>query len=393
MIRQAIGVLLAGSLLAGCATIRTEHGASASGGEGLEYGLPLGEFKLSLVEDEGEVAATLDGPFPVKDSSARYRTAIPSSWISNNDFTIDVNERGLLSSFAGYSEGRLGEIAETLAKSIAYQSAGERQTEPFYTQRFLLGEVDQVVTDANKALSKRKDTVCRETPSSGRCKSLRAKLTEGFINLDAVVLGSRHVPHTMTTPTKPRTGRVGNVLYYRPLKSVRLDLGLGGDRKNSFTFQVPDETQTNWVRVTGGVFAKQEYDYIFADGVLMKDHRIVRNEVEGLVNVPLRVAKAIIAAPAEALKDKQAVIEAQTEYLEKTKELAKQIAEAKAACAEVDKVCQDLPYRSLTVSTEDKVPDAIASNKTTPGNQTPGNAAGTEHSSGDQQDDDDGAGL
>ena len=366
---------------AGCATVRTEV-ASAPGGEGVEYALPTSEFVLEIKEADGEVVATLSGPYVAADNAAKYRSTLLASAVSTNDFTIVVNEHGLLSSFAGSSEGKLTDIAVALAKTIAYQAGGQQAAEPFFNRHFRLGEMAAAKLAANQALKAHIESVCRLTAEKGkpsqRCKTLQdlviAAASGGLIEIEGTDYYSNANAASQTAACnggKCPSGKA-NVLYYRPLKSVRIAVKMGNGNESSGIFTIPDESRTNWVRVSGGVFAKQEYTYTFADGVLTNYHRIARNEVEGLVTLPLAVAKAIVAAPVEALNDRKNTVQAQTEYLKQVKALADASADAKKACEDAPAACQKLPVQSIQLST---IPKTIKQTDQSPtGSNNPGGA-------------------
>ena len=377
---RIFSTLLAACVLSGCATVQTV--VANGSGEGIEYSMPTSEFVLELREGEGYVSAALVGPVVRQDNSARYRTRLLSSGIATNDFTIEVNPRGLLSSFTGSSDGQLDEIAKKAAKSIAYQSGASGNGELFFSTTFRLADIGTAQNAANNALSARRDAICAEKTDKGAdsvaCMRLRNTLNRSkgpFITLMAETLpGSKN---SDGDPTKrPIAPRNANVLYYRPLISVKMTVALGDGQAESKTFAIPDDTRTNWVSLPGGVFAKQEHDLTFVDGVLTKHHRVARNEVLGAVGLPVDVAKELIAAPFEALNDRKAGLDSQAAYLNSVKGLHAATADAERACADSGSVCQDLPIQSIQISTGTAKSAAQAPNRGTTTGTSSGDGSG-----------------
>lgn len=356
--RSILPALLAACMLSGCATVNTI--SAVGSGEGIEYSLPTSEFVLELREGNGFVVAALVGPFVRQDNSARYRTRLLSSGIATNDFTIEVNNRGLLSSFTGSSDGQLTEIAKKIARTIAYQSGESSNAPVFFSTSFRLADIGAAQDRANAALSAHLDTLCAEKTDKGAdsasCERLRKTLSRKpapFIKLTA------QANEDEPSPGVPANGpKDANVLYYRPLVSVRMTVELSDGQAESKIFAIPDDRRANWVSLPGGVFAKQEHELTFVDGVLTKHHRVARNEVVGAAGLPVEVAKALVAAPFEALNDRKAGLDSQTAYLNSAVELQAAAANAQKACADSRAVCQDLPIQSIQVSTETAKPPA-----------------------------------
>lgn len=360
--------------LAGCATIKTEY-SGVTGGPGIEYALPSSEFVLELREGDGVVSATLAGPIAVADPNAKFRTSLLSSGIATNDFEIEVNNLGLLTSFSGSSEGQLKEIAIKAARTIAYQSAGE-EARPFFSRHFRLENAGTIETAANYALNIQMAFICQQKDANNKDtnRCIRLKNTVGLIPGGFVTL-TVEPPAVATDQTRANQAASqqagSNVLFYRPLTSRRLVLSLATGQSQSKVFAVPDESKINWIAIPGGAFAKQEYDLTFSDGVLSKYHRISRNEVVGAVSLPVDVAKSLIAAPIEALNDRKAGLEAQAQYLTAVQNLYDKSAKSKEACDDLMKVCQDLPIQSIYLSTGSKS-DSSGQDSSQPGR--PGNA-------------------
>ena len=340
-------------LLTGCATVDTR--LASTGGEGIEYALPTSEFVLELREGDGYIAATLVGPVVRQDNTHRYRTKLLSSGIATNEFTIEVNNRGLLTSLTGSSDGKLTEIAKQVARTIAYQSAEGSQGTLFFATTFKLSEIADAEQQANAAIAQHVAAICAEKTDKGAdaasCKRLRSTLARSrgpFLTLATTPIGVTAAANDPNPrPVQPRSN---SVLYYRPLISVRMTVRLGDGFGETKTFAIPDDTRVNWISLPGGVFAKQEYELTFQDGVLTKYHRIARNEVVGAVGLPVEVAKSLIAAPFEGLNDRKAGLDAQTQYLNSAAALQTAAANAEKACADARSICQDLPIQSLQVS-------------------------------------------
>ncbi|MFM5908159.1 MAG: hypothetical protein ACKOPO_11345 [Novosphingobium sp.] len=329
--------------------------SASSSGEGVEYGLPTGEFMLDITEVQGFVTASISGPIAAKDGKAVYRTKLLSSGIATNDFTINVNANGLLTGFSGSSEGKLTELAKSLATTIAFQ-AGDAATPPFYSARFRLDDMPAAVAAANNAIGLRLASVCSEKDAKGKqvaaCKTMKRVL--GAAPANFLALSYADVEGTEGVKVTPRkTPEPGsNVLFYRPLRSVRVTMSLANGSSQTKFFHIPDERRTNWIAIPGGVFAKQEYNLTFSDGVLTSYHRIARNEAAGAIALPVDVVKAVVTAPFSALSTRKDGLVAQAEYLKKVTELENAAKEAQKACASARTACQDLPIQVLSLTTD-----------------------------------------
>jgi hypothetical protein len=389
MIMRRIGsVLLAALCLSGCATLNTSRAASA--GEGIEYALPASEFVLEVTEADGYIAATLAGPVVRQDNNARYRTKLVSSGVATNDFTIEVNERGLLTSLTGTSDGQFTEIAKKAARTVAFQSGGEANGKLIYAASFRLSEIGAVQEKANQVLVSHVNSICATKTDKGKdsptCLRLRKSMKRS--SGPFIVLTAETLPTVAQQSVERSPPDKASVLYYRPLISVRITLELGDGQLKSKIFAIPDESRANWVSIPGGVFAKQEYNLTFTDGVLTKYHRVARNEVVGAVSLPVDVAKELIAAPFEALTARKEGLDKQTEYLKSVAALETASASAEKACADSRAVCQDLPIQSMRLSTAAAAPPPAPAERGAPsGSPTP---APTGASDGSGTDDDEG---
>ena len=360
--RNLVFTLCVASMLSGCATVSTTPVSSLISGEGIEYALPTREFVLEVREADGSIAATLVGPVVRQDNGHRYRTRLLSSGIATNDFTIEINNRGLLTSFSGSSEGKLTDIAKAAARTVAYQGAEVPNAKLVFSIAFSLADISAAQDKANQRLGAYVQTLCAEKTDKGAetasCTKLRASLVRSrgqFIRLSSETIAD--LKDTGNPHPPPRNT---NVLFYRPLISVRMTVELGDGQAESKIFAIPDDRRANWVAISGGVFAKQEYELTFTDGVLTKHHRIARNEVVGAISLPVEVAKSLVAAPFEALNDRKAGLDSQAAYLTSAAALQTAAASAEKACQDSGAVCRDLPIQSMTIS------NALAEKATTP---------------------------
>lgn len=384
-----LAFILAMPGLAGCATVGTRDISRSGdprgdpGGEGIEYFLPTGQFQLMAYEqDDGSITVALGGPFMGQDYAGRLRSKLLPGSIADNDFDVAVGANGLLTSFSGNSEGKLTEIVENAVKSaIAIQSGGTA-AEPFFRDRFTFDQAGEANRRINAAIVARIDAICTAAPrGDGRCASLRSGLrpdprpdpqsrrpgarfvtvtindqAEGAAGGDVQTASPNSPASSAFAPVAnlaPATGRrascAGDALCYHPLAPVRVTLALNDGTSKTDAFLVPDKSRLSFVRAPGGVFAKQEYDFAFTDGVLTKYNRISRSEVVGLVSLPLTVAKAILSAPFEAFTDRTRTLEAQTAYLEAVRNNASSREETEVACSSRPDLCAGYVYRVISV--------------------------------------------
>lgn len=371
-----INLVVCGSLLAGCSTIQTSMrsgSSSAAGGEGVEYFLPTGQFVLQIWEDQGQLEVGLGGPIFVADYNFRMRTNLLSGQLSDNDFTIGVGEDGLLTSFSGNSDGQAQQIVETGVKSIFGIQAGTSPIgEPFFSRLFSLDEKDAVVSEAHKAIEKRRSAVCARAASdvnaSKQCDAItRAVGSEppsDFITLSIEDKVSRKGHHggglapiasvsfsddAQSNPTCPQ-----NALCYHPVVPIRLTLSLSNGQSKTSVYLIPDRTVVSYLRAPGGIFAKQEYNYTFIRGIPMTYKRLSRSEVTGFVGLPLTIAKSIISAPVSLLTSREATLEAQTSYLNALTANISANNRAVIDCNNRPDLCQGSVFRTLRVQSGPK---------------------------------------
>lgn len=383
-----LAFMLALPALSGCATVGTKDVSRTgdTGGEGIEYFLPTGQFQLMAYEqDDGSITVALGGPFMAQDYTGRLRSKLLPGALADNDFDVAVGANGLLTTFAGNSEGKLTEIVENAVKSaIAIQSGGVA-AEPFFKDRYTFDQAAHATRRVNAAIVARINAICAAAAQNdSRCTALRSGLRDDrFVTvtvndaadeagaetgsekpqapaLNSPATGAFAPVANLASATGRRASCTSDALCYHPLAPVRVTLALNDGTSKTDAFLVPDKSRLSFVRAPGGLFAKQEYDFGFTDGVLTKYNRISRSEVVGLVSLPLTVAKAILSAPFDAFTDRKKALDAQTAYLEAVRNNADAREQTQESCSNRPDLCAGYVYRIISVGS---APAAIVENR------------------------------
>lgn len=354
MKRTIISAALA--MLAGCATVSTQP--QATGQEGISYHLPIGMMSLSIVDTGGVITVFAAGPVMQADPAYRLSSRIHRGTISDDTTTIRVDEKtNLLTTVSVSSVGRLDDILTTAASTFgAIQGGDASEGRVVFRKLYRLDELDTASSDANAWLRNYHGRLCvngairrgveAENQSLQRlCRDLH----QLFATSSPIALRVENAPATHATNRLDLNACQRGVCY-RPLVPYRVTLTLGTVSEQSETMLFPDENQLMAVSLPSGVFADQKYDLAFVDGVLTSYGQTSQSELLGLLSLPIDIAKAIIAAPAQLFGARQAAATAEQTYLATIAARAQQLQATRAVCTQTPNDCPGTALRVIGAS-------------------------------------------
>jgi hypothetical protein len=223
----------------------------------------------------------------VPDSSQLYTLDYQRSALSEDTLTLTIDSDGLLKKIESSTEDKTGQIilklietAKEAAKAAALAVAGVATQTGDYV--FAPENVDAI----NKRI---KADLGEEAPQ---------------ITIDPPVL-----------PSPPTARCDGDGVCFRPLRPYVVTVTLGGRPFRSETVLLPNEAPILSLPVHRAAFVKNVTNATFNQGILTEVHIEKPSELLAFFEIPLAVAKAIAAVPAELLQVK-------IDYSSKEKQLA-----------------------------------------------------------------------
>ncbi|WP_260583417.1 hypothetical protein [Sphingopyxis sp. PET50] len=308
-------------MVGGCATVATKT-SNGTGNAGISYHLPEAWVKLTVVETDGVLTATVTAPVMAPDPDYRLTTHIPPGAFSDNKVTITVTPKtNLLSTFSATSVGRANDIVTGAIKSaLNLQASGAASGTIIFDKLYRYTDAATATADADTQIRQYIAGLCSvgQVPATlkERCDRLKVLAATGGPLLQLMIDDARPNPASVAVlngaaiPAECERG-----LCYRPMIPIRISLLVGTVSQTSDIVLVPDRSAVNWVSLPSGVFATQKYNLSFTEGVMTSYEQDGQSELVGLVRLPLTVVSAIISAPAEALGLKKTALEAETNYL------------------------------------------------------------------------------
>ncbi len=407
-------IVLLALALGGCATVSSGNFRDGNI-QGIPYSLARGQLQISIVDDGGALSVSLAGPVVSADVDGQMIAKINRSALADNNVTITVDPKtNLLTKVDATSTGRLGDIAKQVARSYAFQGAGDLAGTPVFNRLFnpLVDPIEDINLAANAALQAYFDRRCvtglnLATYSAGsalanagytesdsntamlqrllRCRALQeagVKATsQGAINLIRLGVGGQSSGTISLSSDNATASRAqcARGICFRPFRPVDVSLGLGEYYSQNDVFLLPDPTKLAYINLASGVFAEQKYVVDFTDGMMTSFEQDSQSELLGLVKVPADVAAELIRAPTEALGLKKTELEAENQYLQTVRTNADEQNKTEEACNANPGACPDRAFKIIRLKLTDEAEqagpppdsDGPGTNVTPPGSDGP----------------------
>jgi hypothetical protein len=305
----AAGILSAG--LAGCAMIETYPTYLANGSPSIQTG---GSYFLA----KHVLTVTVVGPASapsvnvgIKASPDRRQlldTGMRLSPLSDDDITVEIGNDGLLTKITSIANDRTGDIIQAVVKAVyspLLRAAADETPPPTLFE----GEFDpfdwQHASEINHLLMA-KFRSCIEVEIEPGVWSPGC----GRYSLSSTSRKAENVP-VVDELTAPVQG-----IYYRRPILHRVHIVAGG-RTRSLTSQLFANTSPILrLDIDRTLFVKRETTIVFSQGSPTSVHVVKPSEGLAIAQLPLTVATAAIDAPIEGLTKRQALVTAETNYLD-----------------------------------------------------------------------------
>lgn len=237
--------------------------------DGLTYYMPKRDFVVTVVVKGGNIESVSLGVTPAyADMSKQYVLSHRSSVVGKNTLDVSVTDKGLLATSKSTTVSSLSEAFKSLAASY--------------------GRLDKVLAadavPADKACTKDGDHVFTYSVLSS---------SESPCGLDVTIekLGSAdNVIGHKKTKNMPYSG-----FFYRQNEPYKISVAGDGLNFSSIVFS-PSESKTFFLPVSKTLFANNEAEFVFNDGVPEKYKQDVDGEAVAFLKLPADVIGAYFGA-------------------------------------------------------------------------------------------------
>lgn len=291
-------------LLSACATVSSNYGSERTDQKGQAYYLPKGLIQITLVEVGGGFDVTVAGPIMIADTDYRLHADLRKPAFSDNDVTISIDPTTqLLDSVNILSTGQAKEIVENFYNATKYAGFQGGYRIEIFSGLYEPDEMDKASRDASAALSRYYRRICGEDGMSpvdpsrfSDCERFAA-LGVGEPNMVSITTDAKIGAST----GESSIAKCGRGLCYRPLVPVKIRTVIADTYVSEDYYMVPDTTTVSYYTLPAGMFATQEYNLTFDQGVLITSEQKQQSEVLGFSRLPTEILKEIISAPVDAI--------------------------------------------------------------------------------------------
>lgn len=279
------------------------------------------------------------------DTSHRYVAQLRHNWLRDDTVKLAVTPAGLLSSSNVVAADRTGDILVEVAGALAGTSARSK-TRKVIPQTWSLPPAQQPDCGEPQTLIQIFDPANESERKKVEANLEKAKypLRVGPVNTDQAVQarGTDPLPvgpqaqttsHSGTTSSGTETASGdravaeqileadrGAIFYRSPVPvTLTLEQKVGGDWHvaDALLAQLPQAGPISYIPTNGSAFVKTVDDVVFSDGVIVSWSPERPSEVLEVVRLPIKIATAILSAPAQ-------ILSLRVDYSSKAKALAEQ---------------------------------------------------------------------
>lgn len=316
--------LLSLVMLAGCASVTTKPAPVSAGSvdRGLVYYLPMRDFKVVVsVNEKGVLSSpTVTSTDAYADLRSRFVLEYGANLVGTNKLTINVNERGLLTSAISENTSQLSAAIQNVATSIGMNSPafGAAIEEPTPNSDCKPGQTYSVLVRASAAPPL--------SPICGFQVTLQRLFEPTKTDVD-------------NEPTPPPRG--AGIAYRQTLPYVLSITEKDSERRQEFLVFSPSEAPTSFLPVQRSLFAStSQTTMTFSEGMPTSYEQKQDGELVSLFKLPADVIQAYFTAIGTMFTTRKTVAANEKDYLKSVQDLALQqlkLKECQVALASQDK--------------------------------------------------------
>lgn len=283
------------------------------------YHLPRGVIPISIKPHQNKanlLEITQGATIYLPDRRAKYRLERHENAFSEDKLTVSVDEFGLLAGLNSDVADRspqivqkIVEIAANVAKAASAEAltATPKGTEPQSCRvEALIDPFSSVsLAAANEALQKCQLTLTVSYPGEGVFDTPKDKRAQAALDAETATLAAR----------------CDGSICFRPVTPVAIRLRGDGNVDATFVAAVPDIRSVFAYDVTRGPCIERVGALEITRGMMKKADLKKPSEVEGCLEIPLRVAKAAASIPGEVLTVRVQQAESEAKLLEAEREI------------------------------------------------------------------------
>jgi hypothetical protein len=245
-------------------------------GDGLVYYMPNKDFIVTVVRDVAKTSVTIESSAAYPDLSLPFVLNFNRNFIGKNEIKVGVGESGLLTSAKSTTTSGISDVLKNLAASIG---AANAMVEPANKDDCPVGTFSYLLEPASGAIEK-------ELPCG-------LKLT---IRPARKPLGPKGMP--LAGDDTPK-GRQGTGIFYRQEEPylVQVAGGSGVHQVNVAAIKYsPSRAATRFLPIARTVFASNQAEFGFTDGMPTKYDQNADGELIGLLKLPADVVGSYFEA-------------------------------------------------------------------------------------------------
>lgn len=339
--------------LAGCAAVAS-RGIGSGAERGLVYALPTTRMLIvaSLNADRDQLKIDVSQPDYLADEAHRYVLSSVYSPGSAENFSVAVNDRGLLTSVELTSDGQLDQaiVAAVRSATSLLEAAIVENGRIVVFEEFV--DPERLSTDpaALRALNARLDAAITAMQTARRgadaVNALRAAPEPVRISLRRM-FDAPPAPDTAA----PRAADCGSGICYRTLVTYEVTARFADGVQRASMFRAPNGSPTHVAAVERGLFTTWKTTVTLSNGVLTSYKLDSGSELAAAALLPAEMVGAAVAG----LTQRGALFNARTSLIDSQIRLADKKEAARKAVNEAA-ITGSAPLLSVTIGTPDARP-------------------------------------
>ena len=268
---------LAGAVvLAGCASI--DSTPTDKPDDGLVYYMPKKDVMVTVVRDAAKTTVTVLATSAYADLEQPYVLNFKRNWIGKNEIAVGISSTGLLTSAKSTTTSGISDALKNLASSISYAKG--------------LSAPPTTAPDCTVGTFTHSYTIGAEIPAKSQPCGLTVKITRV-----AKSKFSGDVKEAQTPP-KPKNQKNSGI-FYRQEETYRVDV-VGDEGQHAVNTSAyllsPSQSPVRFLPIEKTLFASNQADFGFIDGIPTKYDQNADGELIGLLKLPADVIGAYFAA-------------------------------------------------------------------------------------------------
>ncbi|MDN3922525.1 hypothetical protein [Roseateles violae] len=323
--KKYVVLAICSPMLLACASIDSIQ--SDAPGDGLVYYMPNKDFIVTVVNNDSGVSASIESSAAYPDLSQPYVLNFNRNWIGKNEIKVGVGASGLLTSAKSTTTSGISDVLKNLAASFGAAAA---MTDPTKEGPCPKGSFTYVV----------------------QLKSRVEKDRKLACGLSVVFEPLRWPAETESKPvTKDELskGRQGTGIFYRQEEPYLVQVVSTSEPSKISASAIkfsPSQATTRFLPIAKTLFASNEAEFAFTDGMPTKYDQNADGELIGLLKLPADVIGAYFEAMGKIFTSFKGKDEGQASVLAAETQL--ELAKIKyAACAKAIQAKDDKLILSL----------------------------------------------